>query len=51
MTLYRIGYYPVSNLNNVKYGNYVLDFTSAKAWIHKLNKEHTDLHHWFEMKQ
>ena len=49
MTLYRICYYPISNRNNVNYGNYVLEHTSAKAWIHKLNKEYPYLHHSYEV--
>ena len=50
MTLYRIAYYPISNKNNINYGNYVLNHTTANAWIQKLNKEYPSLVHWYEAK-
>jgi hypothetical protein len=49
MTLYRICYYPISNMNNVNYGNYVLDHITAKAWILELNKKYPYLHHSYEI--
>ena len=48
MGLYKICFYHNSEKNKIFYGNFILDHTTAKAWIIQLNKEYPNLHHWFE---